>query len=165
MRLLDRSTFLLAVIVFLGVSGCGPKIGATYDAFAIFPATAQWTWNEGLNRFPKNASMETLNIESIMRESITESLTERGYTLAPAGGKVDFLVHYRVGLGQVIKKDSVESYGSLSLTLVDTTTDQSVWEGFIKTEADIAISEAERRKRMQERMNEMLKDFPPNQPK
>ena len=37
--------------------------------------------------------------------------------------------------------------------------------GFIKTDADIAIPEVERRKRLRKKMNEMLKNFPPNQPK
>jgi hypothetical protein len=165
MRLLERNTFVLVVIALLGASGCAPKIGATYDSFVIFPATAQWTWNEELNRSPKNPSMETLNIKSIVRETITEGLAKRGYTLAPAGGKVDFRVHYQVGLGQVIKQDSVKSYASLSLTLVDTKTDRSAWVGFIKTDADIAIPEAERRKRLRKKMNEMLKNFPPNQSK
>ena len=165
MRLLERNTLVLAVIALLCTSGCAKKIGATYDAFAIFPATAQWTWNDELNRFPKNPSMETMNIESIVRETITAGLAERGYTLAPAGGKVDFLVHYQVGLGQKVKQHSVKSYASLSLTLVDTKTDRSAWVGFIKTDADIATPEAQRRKRLRKQMNKMLKNFPPNQPK
>jgi hypothetical protein len=165
MHLLERNVLVLAVIALLGTSGCATKIGATYDSFATFPATAQWTWNDELNRVPKVPSMETLNIESIVRETITEGLAERGYTLAPAGGKVDFLVHYQVGLGQKVEQDSVKSYASLSLTLVDTTTDRSVWVGFIKTGADVATPEAQRRKRLREQMNKMLKNFPPNQPK
>ncbi len=44
--------------------------------------------------------METLNIRSIVREAITEGLAKRGYTLAPAGGKAEFRVHYQVGIGQ-----------------------------------------------------------------
>ncbi len=165
MRLLKQNILVFAVIALLGASGCAKKIGATYDPFVIFPATAQWTWNDELNSIPKHPSMETLNIRSIVREAITEGLAERGYTLAPAGGKVDFLVHYQVGLGQKVKQDSVKSYASLSLTLVDTKTDRSAWVGFIKTDADISIPEAQRRKRLRKQMNKMLKDFPPNQPK
>jgi hypothetical protein len=165
MHLLERNILVLAVIALLGASGCATKIGATYDPFVVFPATAQWTWNDELNRIPKHPSMETLNIQSIVREAITEGLAERGYTLAPAGGKVDFRVHYQVGLGQKIEQDSVKSYASLSLTLVDTKTDRSAWVGFIKTDADIATPEAQRRKRLREQMNKMLKNFPPNQPK
>jgi hypothetical protein len=165
MHLLERSTLVLTVIALLGASGCGPKIGATYDSFAIFPATAQWTWNDELIRIPKHPSMETLNIKSIVQEAITEGLAERGYTLAPVGGKGDFRVHYQIGLGQKIKEDSVKSYASLSLTLVDTKTDRSVWVGFIRTDADITTPEAERRKRLRKQMNEMLEDFPPSQPK
>ena len=165
MHLLERSTLVLTVIALLGASGCAKKIGATYDPFVIFPATAQWTWNDELTRIPNHPSMETLNIESIVRETITEGLVERGYTLAPAGGKVDFQVHYQIGLGQEIRQDSVKSHASLSLTLVDTKTDRSAWVGFIKTDADIATPEAQRRKRLREQMNKMLKNFPPNQPK
>ena len=165
MRLLERITLVLTVIALLGASGCAKKIGATYDPFVIFPATAQWTWNDELNRIPSDPSMESLNIESIVRETITEGLAKHGYTLAPAGGKVNFQVHYQIGLGQKIKQDSVKSYASLSLTLVDSKTDRSAWVGFIKTEVDIAIPEAQRRKQLRERMNELLKNFPPNQPK
>lgn len=165
MRLLKRSTLVPAVIVLLGTSGCATQTGATYDPFVIFPATAQWTWNDELNRFPKDPSLETLNIQSMVREIITESLAERGYTLAPAGGKVEFRVHYQVGLGQEINQDSAKAYASLSLTLVDTKTDRSAWVGFIKSDADIATPEPQRRKRMREQMNKMLKNFPPNQPK
>ena len=165
MRQLERNLLILAVLALLGASGCAKKIGATYDPFVVFPATAQWTWNDELNRIPSDPSMESLNIESIVRETITEGLAKRGYTLAPAGGKVDFQAHYQIGLGQKIKQDSVKSYASLSLTLVDSKTDRSAWVGFIKTEVDIAIPEAQRRKQLRERMNKMLKNFPPNQPK
>jgi hypothetical protein len=165
MRLLERSALVLTVIALLGASGCAKKIGATYDPFVIFPATAQWTWNEEMNKIPNDPSMEALNIRSIVREAITEGLAKRGYTLAPAGGKAEFRVHYQVGIGQKIEQDSVKSYASLSLTLVDTKTDRSAWVGFIKTGADIATPEAQRRKRLREQMNKMLKNFPPNQPK
>jgi hypothetical protein len=165
MRQLERNLLILAVLALLGASGCAKKIGATYDPFVVFPATAQWTWNDELNRIPSDPSMKSLNIESIVRETITEGLAKRGYTLAPAGGKVDFQVHYQIGLGQKIAQDSIESYASLSLTLVDSKTDRSAWVGFIKTEVDIAIPEAQRRKKLREQMNKMLKNFPPNQPK
>jgi hypothetical protein len=36
---------------------------------------------------------------------------------------------------------------------------------FIKTCAGIAAPEAQRRKRLREQMNKMLKNFPPSQPK
>jgi hypothetical protein len=164
MRLLERNILVFAVVAVLGVSGCAEHIGATYDPFEFFPATAQWTWNDELNRIPKHPSMESLNIESIVRETITEGLAKRGYTFAPAGEKVEFRVHYQIGIGQKIEQDSVESYGSLSLTLVDAKTDRSAWVGFINTDVDIAIPEAQRRERLREQMDEMLEDFPPNQP-
>jgi hypothetical protein len=164
MHLLERNILVLAVIALIGVNGCAEKIGATYDPFEIFPATAKWTWDEQSNRIPKHPAIESLNIENIVREAIIEGLAERGYTLAPAGEKVDFRAHYQIGLGQKISQDSVKSYGSLSLTLVDANTDRSAWVGFIKTDADIAIPETERRERLREQMNEMLEDFPPNQP-
>jgi hypothetical protein len=108
--------------------------------------------------------MKTLNIQNIVEEAIAEGLAKRGYTLAPAGGKVDFRVHYQLGLGREIKQDSVKSYASLSLTLVDAKTDRSAWVGFIKTGAGIAAPETQRRKKLREQMNEMLKNFPPSQP-
>jgi hypothetical protein len=51
------------------------------------------------------------------------------------------------------------------VSTVDAKTDRSTWVRFIKTGADIAAPEAQRRKRLREQMNKMLKNFPPNQPK
>ena len=101
MRLLVRITLVLAFIALLSASGCTRRIGATYDPFLMFPATAQWAWDEGMNRIPEDPSMAALNIRTLVRETITKGLARRGYALAPKGGKVDFRVHYQVGIGRI----------------------------------------------------------------
>jgi hypothetical protein len=164
MPLLKRITLVLAAIALLSSFGCGPKrTGATYDPFVVFPATAQWAWDEGLNRVPADQSITDLNIRSIVRDIITKGLAKRGYSMAPDGGKVDYRVHYQVGTGKRIEQTSVKGYGSLSLTLVDASTDQDVWVGFVKTESDVSLSEKDRRKRLQKRVDKMLRKFPPSQ--
>ncbi len=165
MRLQKRITLVFVVLVLLSSSGCGEKrIGATYDPFAIFPATAHWTWEEELNRLPTDPSITELNIRTLVEEAITKGLAKRGYEMAPEGGEVQFLVHYQVGIARRIKPDSIKGYGSLSLTLVDPATNRDVWVGFVKTEADIALSESDRRKRLQKQIDKMLEKFPPSQP-
>jgi hypothetical protein len=164
MRLQKRITFALAVFVLLSASGCREKrIGATYDPFAIFPATAQWAWEEELNRLPTDPSMAELNIRVLVEEAITKGLAKRGYEMAPEGGEVQFLIHYQVGIAKRIEPNSVQGFGSLSLTLVDPTTNRDVWVGFVKTRADITLSESARRKRLQQQVDTMLKKFPPSQ--
>ena len=165
MRLLKRITVVFAVIYLLGSSGCATRIGATYDPFLVFPATAQWAWDEGMNRVPQSPSMTALNIRAVVRDTITEGLARRGYTMAPEGGKVDFQVHYQVGIGKIIKPNSVKAYGSLSLTLVDVTTNRNAWVGFVKTPVDVSLSETERRTRLQKNIKKMLSKFPPSQHK
>jgi hypothetical protein len=162
MRLLERITLVVALGTLLSSSGCAKKTGPTYDPFLRFPATAQWAWDEALNRLPDDPAIAALNIRTLARETITEGLAARGYTLAPQGGKVDFRVHYQVGLGKIIKKNSVQGYGSLTLILVDVSTNRHAWVGFIKNDVDPSFSEAERRKRLQKEVNKMLKDFPPS---
>jgi hypothetical protein len=165
MSRIERVALTLGVLGLLAVGGCTTKIGATYDPFVLFPATAQWTWDEAMNSMPSDPSMAKLNIEAIVRETIVASLAERGYTLAPDGGTADFRAYYQLGLGQIVNLDSVESFASLSLTFVDTETNRSAWVGFITTRADIAIPDAERRELLRKRLDKMLKDFPPSQPK
>ncbi len=165
MRLLERMILVLAVIALLGSSGCAKRTGATYDPFFLFPATAGWAWDEGMNRIPEDPSMQALNIRAVVRDIITEGLARRGYTMVPKNGKVDFLVHYQVGIGRRISADSVQGYGSLSLTLVDVSTNRDVWLGFVKTDADVSLPEAQRRKRLQKEIDKMLKKFPPAQSK
>jgi hypothetical protein len=165
MRPIERIALALGVLGLLAAAGCAKKIGATYDPFVVFPATAHWSWDEAMNRMPSDPSLAKLDIESIVRETITASLAERGYTLASQGEPVDFRVHYQLGLGQVVKPDSVEGFASLSLTLVDTQTDRAAWVGFIKTRVHVANSESERREQLRKRLDELLKDFPPSQPR
>jgi hypothetical protein len=146
MPLLKRITLVLAAIALLGSFGCGPKrTGATYDPFVVFPATAQWAWDEGLNRVPADQSITDLNIRNIVRDIITKGLAKRGYSMAPEGGKVHYRVHYQVGIGKRIETTSVKGYGSLSVTLLDASTDQDVWVGFLKNESNVSLSETERR--------------------
>jgi hypothetical protein len=164
MPLLKRITLVLAAIALLSSFGCGPKrTGATYDPFVVFPATAQWAWDEGLNRVPADQSITDLNIRNIVRDIITKGLAKRGYSMAPEGGKVHYRVHYQVGIGRRIEKKSVKGYGSLSVTLVDASTNQEVWVGFVKTESNVSQSETERRKGLQKRVDKMLGKFPPSQ--
>ena len=87
MRLLKRITLLLAVIALLGCLGCAKRTGATYDPFFLFPATAQWAWDEDLNQVPDDPSIAALNIPTIVRELITEGLASREYVMVPMGGK------------------------------------------------------------------------------
>jgi len=163
MRSLKRITLILAVLLLLSASGCGRKrVGATYDPFVIFPATAQWAWDEGMNRLPTDPSTVELNLRAVVRDVITEGLAKRGYTMAPEDGKVDFLVHYQVGFGKRIGPDSVKGFGSLSLTLVDVSSNRDAWVGFIKTEVALALSEQDRRRRLQKRVDKMLRKFPPS---
>jgi hypothetical protein len=163
MRLLKQITLLLAIIALLGGLGCANKrIGATHDPFFVFPATAQWSWDEHLNLVPDNPSIVALNVPAIVRELITEGLEKRGYVMVPKGTKVDFRVHYQVGLGQRGTASSVKGFGSLSLTLVDDTTNRDVWVGFVRTESNVSRPESERRKRLKKQINTMLNKFPPS---
>ena len=104
-----------------------------------------------------------MHLRPHVREVITNGLAKRGYSMAPEGGKVHYRVHYQVGIGKRIDKTSVKGYGSLSVTLVDASTDQDVWVGFVKTESNVSLSETERRKGLQKRVDKMLGKFPPSQ--
>ena len=164
MSLLKRIAFVLATLALLSASGCGPKnTRATFDPFATFPATAQWAWDEGLNRLPTDQSISELNIRAIVRDVITEGLAKRDYTMASGGAKADYRVHYQVGIGQKINQTSVKGFGSLNLTIVSAKTNQEVWVGFIVIESNVSLSENDRRKRLQKRVDKMLKKFPPSQ--
>lgn len=165
MRLLTRITFALAVMALLGSSGCAKNTGATYDPFVIFPATAEWDWDEGLNRIADDPTMTTLNIRALVRETIEEGLANRGYPMAPKGENAEFRVHYQVGIGKIVKPRAVEGYASLSVTLVEASTNRVAWVGFVKTDVDVSLSEAHRRKRLQKQVKKMLSKFPPSQPK
>ena len=109
-------------------------------------------------------SATELKFRTLVKEAITKGLAKRRYETAPACGEAQFLVHYQVGIAKRIEPSSVEGFGSLDLTLVDQTTNRDVWVGFVKTRADVALSESARRKRLQKQVDTMLRKFPPSQP-
>ena len=75
------------------------------------------------------------------------------------------LLSYEVAVGRVISQRETRGVGSVSLTLVETAFDNRVWVGFIRADVDMSLSEAQRRERIGNEMHNMLRDFPPGQPR
>jgi hypothetical protein len=163
MKTLNAITLGLLLIV---ASGCASKkIGSTYDPLAIFPAQATWNWDPSEIQIPSDERLGQLNINAIVRDSIAEGFAERGYTEAPAGTKARYLLSYEVGIGRRISETKAEGFGSLSVSLNEADSKRRVWLGFVKVDIDTSRTEAERRDVLRKDLAEMLKDFPPSQPK
>ena len=80
-------------------------------------------------------------------------------------GDVNYLLSYEVGVNSWISRTDARSVGSVSLSLVDAAYRRRVWLGFVRAEVDTSLTRQERTQLFREELREMLKDFPPSQPR
>ena len=154
---------LVLAICLIPLFGCAKNVGSNFDPLAIFPATATWVWDDSKNILPSDPTMETLEVDRILRETAGAALTARGYSEAPDGSQPDYLLHYEVGVGIVVDGKQRPPVATASFELTEFGTGRRVWVGFITTNVDITLNERERTRRLQRELRKMLLYFPPSQ--
>jgi hypothetical protein len=166
-RLMVQNSFgiaLLALLVSL-LAGCasdGIETSRTFDPLTIFPAQATYTWDDRANRFPIEARLQSLNLESIIKEVADEEFAKRGYRLTSAKSP-NYRLSFQLAVHSWIGPDNSLSLGSLSLMLAEAKTNRRVWLGFGRAEVHVGLSEEERRARLRGGIASILEGFPPAQ--
>jgi len=146
--------------------GCAnDRIGATFDPLAVFPARAKWAWNDKANTLPADERLARLNLDSIVRDTARDAFAAKGYREAAPGESVDYYLNYEVGIGRVISPSSARAVGSVSYAFTEADSGRRVWLGFVRVDVDMSLTEAQRRTRLAAEVAELLKEFPPSQPK
>lgn len=162
MRVQIQIVLAICLISFLG---CSRTVRYNYDPLAIFPATATWAWNDARNILPAHPSMKTLHVDRIFREVVEDAFAQRGYEMVPRGSEAEYEVHYEIGLGMQVGGKQRPAVATASIELTEIATGRRVWVGFMKTNVDVALSEEQRRNRLEREMRKILRRFPPSQPR
>ncbi len=153
---------LIFVALSAGCASDGIETSTTFDPLTVFPAQATFVWDDRANKFPKDARLQALDLESTIKQLANEEFAKRGYRLANSSSS-----HYRLSCQLVVNTwigaDNSTSLGSLSLLLVEAKTNRRVWLGFGRAEVHVGLSDEERRARLREGIASMLKNFPPAQ--
>jgi hypothetical protein len=100
----------LAVSLLLG--GCDVKSStqAEYDPAASFAGLKTYRWLEDSGRATADRQVATAEVRTMVVQAIDKALAEKGFALAAAGAKADFLVGYHVGLNGRPDMRSMNAY-------------------------------------------------------
>ncbi|MGI9432390.1 MAG: hypothetical protein ACR2PQ_09265 [Myxococcota bacterium] len=160
-RPLLRSVPLALLAAFVGCSS-GVGFSTTVDPLAMFPREATYVWDEAGNSFPDEPRLDPLHLDTLLVEEVDRSLAERSYHRV-AAEPADYRLAYEVRLNTRIEADHSRSLIIVWLNLAETSTGDLVWTGAMQTKLHVGMTEAERRDRLEEALDELLEDFPPDQ--
>jgi hypothetical protein len=160
-----RYGMALLALCILWQAGCASnsiQTSTTFDPLTAFPAQATYVWDDRASQFPDDPRLQSLNLESTIKQLANEEFAKRGYRLAGASSP-DYRLSTQLAIHTWIGADNSLSLGSLSLLLVEADTNRRVWLGFGRAEVYVGLSEQERRARLREGFAAMLEKFPPAQ--
>ena len=165
--MLHRS-FALGLVTALALAGCasdgGLETSATHDPLTRFPAEATFSWDESGNKLPRDERIQALDLDPLIRQAANQEFAARGYRVTASGG-ADFRLSYHLDVHTWIGAGDSKSVASLSLLLVEASSDRRVWLGYGRAELDVSVSREERSARLRKATAKILEKFPPNQPK
>jgi len=152
---------LAALIVLVA---CASKdeipVSTNYDPLFRFPARATYSWDDAANIFPTNPDIDRKEMDALLRDVVNEAFAAHGYQVT--AGPADYRLSYQFS---IISRRGAESFavGTLSLLLTEASSGRRVWTGFGQAEVYVGLKPEERRARLRDAMERMLKNFPPNQ--
>lgn len=157
--------FLAATALALGLLACASKdaipVSSTHDPLARFPAQATYSWDDAATSLPDDPQIDRAQTDALFKEVANEAFAARGYRVAPAPADYQLSYHYVVNTR--IGADVSKAVGSVSLLLVESATGRRVWLGFGRAEVYVGLTREERKARLRDALDRMLKDFPPTQ--
>ena len=172
---------LCCFLLVTSAAACAsPQVGYDYDHSANFRAYHTYEWMPGKQETTGDKRVDNSLVDARIRTAIGAQLRSKGYT-APVDGRPDFYVAYHVGVKDMIKGSSTQSYigdraygtyttlsdiqpykeGTLLIDIVDTTSKQLVWQASALAEVDPGMTPDERDERITSIVHAMLSHFPP----
>ncbi len=157
---------ILGKLLLVALAGCASDVAieTSYDPLAAFPREGRFAWAEGENSIPDK--LARLNLAELLPPAIESALVNRGWNKATPE-KADALVSYQVGVSITIEAaepgsdEHSHAMGSISVALLDPQNKRRLWVGFIQADVHPALSQEERRARIDTAMERLFKEFPP----
>jgi hypothetical protein len=154
----------LAAVLLTAAAGCtsdGIEVTTSADPLATFPAQGTFAWDDAANKLPKDARIQELNLDPLIKQAATGAFAARGYREV-GSGSADFRLVYEVGENRWHGPEGVTSVVSISLLLKDPTSGRHVWLGFGRAEVQTNVPPEERGRRLRAAFDKMLEKFPPS---
>jgi len=157
-----NSRLRVLALIFLGLACASDGVGVStsFDPLARFPATATYVWDEAESSMPQDQRLADLT--PLLKQAAEEEFGKRGYR-AVESGPSDYRLAYNFLVRTMMSAERSRTTGSLSLSLIDSTSKQLAWIGFGRAEIHVGLAPEERKERLRQAFERMLKDFPPSQ--
>ncbi len=157
---------VLGTLLLVALAGCASDVAieTSYDPLAVFPREGKFAWAEGENSISDKLSH--LNLADLLPPAIEGALVNRGWNKGTPE-KADALVSYQVGVSITVwaaepgSDEHSRAMGSISVALLDPESKHRLWVGFIQAEVHPALTQEERRARIDSAMERLFKEFPP----
>jgi hypothetical protein len=114
-RLTSPLTLVAALLAtqLLGCMSSDPPVSHAYDPMTLFPATAEFVWDEEANWTPQNASLREEDIGPVIKRLATEAMAVHGYTEAQTGTP-PYRLSYQLTIHTWIGQEQSTSTASLA---------------------------------------------------
>ena len=149
------------------------------STYTISASKNTFTWKPDSSLVLASERIDPDEFTPLIENAIVVALQNKGYKLERSEGNSDLLVAYAAGLetelsdkeitrrfgmipglqGKSTNKDKYEK-GTIIVDIFDKSTNRSVWRGVVQGFADLNMSKAERSKRLEKVMQQLLAEFP-----
>jgi len=167
MKLRTRFSALTLGLILMATGCAKPAFNTStiFDPLAFFPTKATFAWDDQANHLPDNPELQPLEYDRVIKQVANEEFGKRGYTNSATDptDDADYRLSYELTVHRWISTEKTRAIGTLSLTLVDTKSNNRVWLGFGRAQVFIGLNEEERVERLRGILAEILAGFPPNQ--
>jgi len=155
------------------------NIVATGDSRTDIVAATSFAWMPGMQEAHEDPHLGDLQMQALLRESITVAMADKGYLPAMDEGQSDLLVGYVLVLNDARADQALaEQYGlkasvnlaspdptryekgTLVIDVIERSSGLSAWRSALQGFASLDISESERRTRIHELVQRMLAGMP-----
>ena len=176
---------LLGACLIVTLSGCTTmQITSVHEPSANFSGLKTYDWLPFPQGKVDDPRIDDKFLERRIHKAVDSQLAAKGYT-KPSSGQADFLVGYHVALKDKLDTVTVNRYynyrygtrvvrgtvpetytreyeqGSLILDFFHGETRQLIWRGSAQAEVNLSDSMEKRDKRLNEAVQGMLEQFPP----
>ena len=152
----------VAVLALLAcASNDAIPVSTNYDPLVRFPAEATYVWDDAANLLPEDPGFDRAGTDALLHDVANEAFAARGYRVA--AGAADYKLSYQYRVHTYIGPDVSRAFGSVSVMLVESASNQRVWMGFGRAEIHMGLTPEERRARLADAMARMLEKFPPSE--
>ena len=155
-----------------------PGVGTSESSRALKPG-ASFAWLNRAEQFYDAPRFKGDSVETVLKDTIVDVLTAKGFRFTPSSNQSDFLVGYTVILGEPVSDAEIDAmyevepelksvrsnsksyeHGTLVIKVFNPGVWRSIWSGSYEGYASLELPDEVRKRRLRVLVEEVLATFP-----